>query len=166
MRNVIAVVVFLWQLNFIAEAGEPKLSLADTVSVKSEGGMEFAKLSKLSLAGASFSKLALVQVQPKFEPIQLNITVPVSTNTPAGPLLGEQAGFLLQPPVKKYFPNLHYAHRDWRVGNGTEGEDSFGRLWISKSSPRREFVIPYFRWDYPSRHDQRILLGFMWSRRL
>ncbi|MDO8482846.1 MAG: hypothetical protein Q7S86_03445 [bacterium] len=157
MRMFIAVAAALIGLLNHVEAGEPKLSLVYHPGPPRIGrGIEFVQLSKLTLGPTWF------KAKPKFQTGRLSLGVPVTTNTPSV-LPDEQVRVSLEPPQKKHFPNLHYVHEERRIGNDLEGWDSFGRLW--KPTPRTEIVFPYCRWDYPSRSGERVLLGFMWSRR-
>lgn len=142
-------------LNVEIKAGELKLSLAQAEFAKFGGGTEFAKFSKLTLSPAPS------EFRQKPEREHLSLGIPGKTNAPAS-LPDRQVSFLFQPPERNYFSKLYYVHTDWRVGGDTAGVDCFGGLWKSPSS-KTEMVFPYFRWDYPSRREERVLAGVMFS---
>lgn len=88
------------------------------------------------------------------EGLKLNI-LPIPTNSVP---VWQSREVRLEVPEKMPFPNFHYIHADQRNG---ESLDAFGRLW--RLSKRTELVLPYVRWESPSRKQERIGIGILFS---
>ncbi len=162
MKTVITLTVtILWHIaGFRAEAGEPKLSVVknDFNPTKFVGGMEVAMVPKLNLANPVSAKPDPPNVLPKLE---MGF---VKTTPKQSPVVATNERIVLTERLTEtYSRRLYYRHDEVQLGSSSqEGFDSFGATW--KLSSKINLILPYFRWDYPSRNDERILIGGLLSR--
>jgi len=160
--HMLVCAVSLLIITGFSEAGEIAFSFGSPplasvgVGVKNELATRVAvPMPKLMLALAPMPKSEVSANGSK-------LTLAVPSSPPATNTLSFLDKEILEVPARIPFPNLHYVHRNWRLWNGPEGEDSFGRLW---KLPKGELVFPYFKWEYPTRKEERVLVGVFWTKK-